>query len=131
MLDKKRIRLMSKTAMYEKQHIREDMKISSYYKKDYSSMNTVLTLLWVTVGYLIVAGTVLFLNMDALLENLTVQKLVVIVGILLAAYLILLIVYGISAAGYYKKRHTDSKQRVKKYYRDLNRLSKMIERENR
>lgn len=122
---------MSKTAMYEKQHIREDMKISSYYKKDYSSMNTVLTLLWVTVGYLIVAGTVLFLNMDALLENLTVQKLVVIVGILLAAYLILLIVYGISAAGYYKKRHTDSKQRVKKYYRDLNRLSKMIERENR
>lgn len=130
MLDKKRIRLMSKTAMYEKHHIREDMKISSYYKKDYSSMNTVLTLLWVTVGYLIVAGVIVFLNMDSLLENLTVQKLVFIVGIAVASYLILLIVYGISAASHYKKRHTRAKQRVKKYYRDLNRLSKMIEKEN-
>lgn len=130
MLDKKRIRLMSKTAMYEKHHIREDLKISSYYKKDYSSMNTVLTLLWVTIGYLIVAAAIVFLNMDALLENLTVQKLVVIVGGAVAAYLIVLIVYGISAASYYKRRHTRAKQRVKKYYRDLNRLSKMIEKEN-
>lgn len=131
MLDKKRIRLMSKTAMYEKHHIREDLKISSYYKKDYSSMNTVLTLLWVTIGYLIVAGVIVFLNMDSLLENLTLQKLVVIVGVAVASYLILLIVYGISAASYYKRKHSNSKQRVKKYYRDLNRLSKMMKKESR
>lgn len=130
MLDKKRIRLMSKTAMYEKHHIREDIKISSYYKKDYSSMNTLLTLLWATVGYLIVATAIVFLNMDSLLENLTVQKLVIIVGVAVATYLIVLIVYGISAANFYKKRHTKAKQRVKKYYRDLKRLSKMIEKES-
>lgn len=130
MLDKKRIRLMSKTAMYEKHHIREDIKISSYYKKDYSSMNTLLTLLWATLGYLIVAAAIVFLNMDSLLENLTVQKLVIIVGVAVVAYLIVLIVYGISAVNFYKKRHTKAKQRVKKYYRDLKRLSKMIEKES-
>lgn len=131
MLDKKRIRLMSKTAMYEKYHIREDLKISSYYKKDYTSMNTLITLLWVTVGYLFVAAIIAYTNLDFLLENLTVQKLVIIVGVVVASYLIVLIIYGISASGFYTRKHTQAKQRVKKYYRDLTRLGKMIEKETK
>ena len=131
MLDKKRIRLMSKVAMYEKHHIREDLKISSYYKKDYSSMNTLITLLWATIGYLIIAAVIVFINLDFLLEDLTVQKLVIIVGIAVALYLIILIVYGISASSFYTRKHTKSKQRVKKYYRDLTRLSKIIEKESK
>lgn len=131
MLDKKRIRLMSKTAMYEKHHIREDLKISSYYKKDYSSMNTLITLLWTTVGYLIIAAIIVFINLDSLLKDLTVQKMVIIVGVAIASYLIVLIVYGVSASSYFSRRHTNAKQRVKKYYRDLNRLSKMIEKEKK
>ena len=39
MLDKRKIRLMIKMASYEKQGAEEDLKISSYYKKDYVSMN--------------------------------------------------------------------------------------------
>ena len=37
MLDKKRIRLMAKMSAYEKKHEKEDLRISSYYKKDYES----------------------------------------------------------------------------------------------
>ena len=122
---------MSKTAMYEKHHIREDLKISSYYKKDYSSMNTLITLLWTTVGYLIIAAIIVFINLDSLLKDLTVQKMVIIVGVAIASYLIVLIVYGVSASSYFSRRHTNAKQRVKKYYRDLNRLSKMIEKEKK
>lgn len=131
MLDKKRIRLMSKVAMYEKHHIREDLKISSYYKKDYSSLNTLITLLWITVGYILLAAIIVFVNLDVLLEQLTIQKLVFVVGCAVAIYLILLIVYGISASNLYKTKHTKSKQRVKKYYRDLTRLGKMIAKEKR
>ena len=56
MLDKKRIRLMTKMAIYEKNNINEDLKISSYYKKDYSSLNTLITVLWITIGYGIAAA---------------------------------------------------------------------------
>ena len=38
MLDKKRIRLMAKMSAYEKKHAKEDLRISSYYKKDYASV---------------------------------------------------------------------------------------------
>lgn len=45
MLDVKRIRLMARMAQYEKNDIRKDMKISTYYKKDYVSLNTLITIL--------------------------------------------------------------------------------------
>ena len=51
MLDKRKIRLMTKAAIYEKEYGDEDLKITSYYKKDYSSLNTWITLIWITAGY--------------------------------------------------------------------------------
>ena len=47
---------MTKAAVYEKEHAEEDVKISSYYKKDYASLNTWITLIWVTVGYVLAGG---------------------------------------------------------------------------
>ena len=61
MLDKRKIRLMTRAAIYEKNYGEEDFKISSYYKKDYSSLNTWVTLIWITVGYGL-AVAVLFLG---------------------------------------------------------------------
>ncbi len=56
MLDKKRIRLMVRMASYEKTNAKQDQKISSYYKKDYISLNTLITILWITIGYAIIVG---------------------------------------------------------------------------
>lgn len=125
MLDKKRIRLMARMAAYEKKSAKEDLKISSYYKKDYSSLNTLITVLWITVGYVIAAGLVVLCNLDSLLENLNITKLLLIAAIAVAGYLVLLIVYCVCASSFYKSRHNKAKQRVKKYYRDLARLEKM------
>ena len=58
MLDKRKIRLMIKMASYEKQGAEEDLKISSYYKKDYVSMNVWATAIWFTIGYAIVAALI-------------------------------------------------------------------------
>ncbi len=125
MLDKRRIRLMARMSAYEKKHIKQDLKISTYYKKDYSSLNTLITLLWITVGYVIVAALYVLCNMDAILENLDLTKLFLLIGVTVGAYLMLVIVYCVCASSYYKDRHSRAKQRVKKYYRDLARLEKM------
>lgn len=125
MLDKRRIRLMARMSAYEKKYIKQDLKISTYYKKDYSSLNTLITLLWITVGYVIVAALYVLCNMDAILENLDLTKLFLLIGVAVGAYLILVIVYCVCANSYYKDRHSRAKQRVKKYYRDLARLEKM------
>lgn len=130
MLDKRRIRLMARMSAYEKSHIKQDLKISTYYKKDYASLNTLLTLLWITVGYVIAAGLYALCNVDAILKNLDLNKLFLLAGIAVGAYLVLVIIYCVCASSFYKAKHNRAKQRVKKFYRDLARLEKMDMKEN-
>lgn len=131
MLDKKRIRLMARMSAYEKKHIKQDLKISTYYKKDYASLNTLITLLWITIGYVIVAGLYALCNMDAILKNLDLNKLFLLAAIAVGVYLILVIIYCVCANSFYKEKHNRAKQRVKKFYRDLARLEKMDIKENK
>jgi uncharacterized membrane protein YesL len=131
MLDKNRIRLMTKMAQYEKALAPEDLKISSYYKKDYVSLNTLITVIWITIGYIMVTGLVVVSNIDALLKNLTTSKFIIIASIGIGAYIVLLIVYCVCAGSFYKSRYNHSKQRVKRYYRDLSRLGKLYMKEKK
>ena len=131
MLDKRKVRLMTKMAIYEKEYGEKDIKISGYYKKDYSSLNTWITLIWISAGYLLAAVLLALCGADALLEDLTILKLLVFVTIAAAAYFALLIIYGVGAGRFYRKKHTQAKQRVKKYYRDMSRLEKIYKKEYR
>ena len=112
-------------AMYESKQGEEDFKISSYYKKDYASLNTLITVLWITVGYAILAGLYALCNLNTLLENLTITKLLLMIAIAVGIYLILVIIYCVFAGNFYKGKYNKAKQRMKKYYRDLARLGKM------
>lgn len=125
MLDKKKIRLMTKSAVYEKKQGGEDLKISSYYKKDYVSLNTWISLVWVTVGYALICGVVLLCFGESLLEDLTIMKLLVLAAVGAGAYLSLLIIYGIGAGNFYSQKYFGAKKRVKKYMRDISKLEKM------
>ena len=125
MLNKRKIRLMTKAAIYEKDYGEEDLKITSYYKNDYSSLNTWITLIWITAGYTLLGVILLLCFGEAFLEGVTVMRLVFIASAALALYLVLVILYGIGAGNYYSKKYIRARQRVKKYLRDLSRLEKM------
>ena len=125
MLDKRKIRLMTRTAIYEKEYGEEDLKISSYYRKDYTSLNTWITLIWVTVGYFLLGGIIFLCYGEALIEGITITWLLIFAAVAVALYLALIIIYGIGAGSFYSKKHAWAKQRVKKYMRDITRLEKM------
>ena len=125
MLDKRKIRLMTRAAIYEKNYGEEDFKISSYYKKDYSSLNTWVTLIWITVGYGL-AVAVLFLGWGEAADGRHhACKVICFCRGGDSAYVSLLIAYGIGAGSFYKNKHIKAKQRVKKYLRDLSRIEKI------
>lgn len=131
MLDKNRIKLMTKMTQYENSLAPGDLKINSYYKKDYASINTLITAIWTTIGYAMVAAMVLFCNMDAVMKNLTITKIIIIAAVVVGAYIIVMVTYCVCASSYYKAKHNRAKQRVKKYYRDLSRLGKIYMKEKR
>ena len=46
-------------AAYEEKKGKEDIPISSYYRKDYVGLNVLITILWTTIGYGLFLGLVL------------------------------------------------------------------------
>ena len=131
MLDKNRIRLMTKMARYDQKQAEEDLKISSYFKKDYASLNSLVTAIWVTIGYILIVAAYILFNVEKLFEGLTLERLVIMVLVVIGLYIVLVSVYFICANSFYKKRHDKAKRRVKKYYRNLSRLGKMRMKEKR
>lgn len=125
MIDKRKVRLMTRAAIYEKRYGEEDIKITGYYQKDYSSLNTWITLIWVTAGYILLGGIIFLCFGESLVEGLTIMRLLFLAAVALALYLALMILYGIGAGNFYSKKHIRAKQRVKKYLRDISRLEKM------
>ena len=116
---------MTRAAIYEKRYGEEDIKITDYYQKDYSSLNTWITLIWITVGFFLVAALFFLAGGESMLEGITIMKLLILAAIILGSYLSLLIIYGIGAGSFYRKKHIRAKQRMKRYMRDLSRLEKM------
>ncbi len=128
MLDENRIRLMTKLAICEKKGIEKDIQISGYYKKDYASLKKWITLIGITIGYGLAAALFAVCASDTLLEDLTFIKLVLLGVIVVGVYLALLILYGIGAGSFYKKKHQKAKENVRSYYRGLIKLEKVSKR---
>lgn len=128
MLNEDKVKLMTRMAMYESKEGAEDFRISAYYKKDYSSFHTIVTIIWVTIGYAIAVGVGAVAFLDVILKNLNMAFLVMLVICLLTGYVVLVVMYGIVASRFYQKKHTDARMRVKKFNHDLTRLNRMYER---
>lgn len=131
MLDKDRIKLMTKMAKYEDTKAAEDLKIVGFHKKDYASFNTWITAIWITIGYAIVLGLLFFSASDVLLHDLTVKKLTNICAVIIVTYIFILVTYCVYSSGFFKKKYDKAHRRVKRYYRELSHLGKSYMKEKR
>ncbi|GCA66104.1 hypothetical protein KGMB01110_05400 [Mediterraneibacter butyricigenes] len=86
MLNENRVKLMTRMAAYEEKKGKEDIPISSYYRKDYVGLNVLITILWTTIGYGLFLGLVLIGGMDNFLESLTITKMIILALIIVVGY---------------------------------------------
>jgi len=129
MLNEKRVKHMVKLAVYESKSFSEDYKVSSFFKGDYISFNVLCSLLWATVGFVIVAGLLGIVYMEVILDAMTLKKAFLLLVGVIVAYVILMLIYGISSYFFYKKKHLSARQNIKKYGSNLETLEKMYEKE--
>lgn len=130
MLNEKRVKHMVKLAKYEAKQGTEDLRASSYFKGDYISFNVLCTLLWATVGFVIIGGLLGFGYLDMVLEDLTLKKGLFIILAFIIAYVVLMIIYGVIAYFFYRDKHFSARQNIKKFGRGLEVLEKMYEKED-
>ena len=130
MLNEERVKHMIKLADYETKGGKEELKISSYFKKDYISMNTMWTLLWMTVAYGLVVLTVWLALRELVTVELSQIQVLSLIILIASIYLALFITYLVTARRYYKRKHARAYHRVKKFKENLMVLEKMYEKED-
>ena len=131
MVDKSRIKLMTKMASYDQKLSEEDADIYGYFKKDYVSLKTLTSALWITFAYAIIVIAGVFCYIDRILNNLSIGRIITISVIIFAAYIVLLVAYCVCAHNFYKRKYTNAKKRIKRYYKQIVHLQRMYAKEKK
>lgn len=130
MLNEERVKHMIKLADYETKKGSEEMKISSYFKKDYISMNTLGALVWMTIAYILCVVAIWLSVRGFVTVELTETQILSLVVLIVGFYLMLFVIYMIIARRFYKKKHARAYHRIKKFKEDLAVLERMYEKED-
>ena len=124
MLDKKKVRIMTKLSIYEKNMGRHDTRLAKYFRSDYVHYRVLKTLVAVTFGYALLLFMAVVYRSDYLVANAVTLDYATIGRSVLRIYLLLLVVFAvISAVGYFIA-YTVSRKRLSGYYNLLKKLRK-------
>lgn len=127
MLNEDKIRIMSRCAMYEKGQGKEDLAVNRYFQGDYIRLNTLKTLIGVTIGFLLCFGMYLVIRAEYYMENIFDMDLMAFVRNTLVYYVIVLVVFAVISIVFYGWKYADTQRRVRWYYQDLKTLAEMDE----
>ena len=130
MLNEERVKHMVKLADYETKRGNEEMKISSYFKNDYISMNTLASLVWMTIAYILCIVAIWLSVREFVTVELTEPQIQSLVVLIVGLYLVLFIMYMVIARRFYKKKHARAYHRMKRFKEDLAVLERMYEKED-
>lgn len=131
MLDERKVKLMTKLALYEETQGKEDFKISEYYRKDYVGMHVFSSIIWVTIGYACVAFLIVLSGLEALMDSMSNSLMLMILMIFVVGYVGTVVIFSIISSHIYNQKHKDARMRVKKYNHNLTRLLRWYEREKK
>ena len=90
MINKRKVRLMARTAMYLKHEGTEDIPKSKYYRKDYVSLHMWLTAIAVTIAYFLLLILIACCNFESLINRLTTMNYTVLLVVIILGYIAML-----------------------------------------
>ncbi len=125
MLNFKKIRLMTKLAVYEKKDGKEDIYLSKYYKTDYVRFQVLKSIISATIGYVLIIGLIVFYRMEYLIKNAVVLDYKLIGTYILGFYLMTIAIYGLGAFAGYSMKYNASRKKLSRYFKLLKRLEKV------
>lgn len=128
MLNNRKIRIMTKLAIYEEKEGKEDIRLSKYYKTDYVRLNVLKTVMSATFGYLLLLIIIAVYRSEYLIQNAVELNYKSIFRTILGYYLITLTVMLVSAIIGYSIKYDRSRKQLSQYFRLLKRL-RMLYRE--
>lgn len=131
MIDPKKVRLMTKLAVYEEGPGKRDLKINCYSKKTYVNIKQIESMIAITVAYLL--GLVLYcfgIYTDIISQGLKFPYKKYFFHALFF-YLLIIIIDFVCTRRYYAKVYEKMRKDIKQYDYNLYRLEKYIQKEEK
>lgn len=123
MINNSKVKLMTKLAVYEKNH-KDDIEISKYNKSDFVRLNLIKNVLSVTLAYIMVLVIVGIYQMEYLVANAVTLDYKSLGIDILGYYCIVLIIFCISGMLISSIRYSKAIKRLNKYLKRLRILKK-------
>lgn len=132
MLNEEKVRSMNRLALYEQTQGRRYLPVSKYYRSDYIGLALIKNFFLVTIGYILVIGSIAVYFGETLMNsNLQTEDLVEYGIDILLGYAVVLAAYTILTYIQYTIRYHMAKKSVRGYYEELTKLEKMYNREEK
>lgn len=125
MLNNRKVRLMTKLAIYEKKEGKEDIKLAKYYKSDYARLNVLKTAVAVTIAFIFICALVVIYRAEYIIANAFELDYAQIGKEVLGVYLVLMAVYLILTMLGYSLKYAASRKKLARYFRMLRKLNHM------
>lgn len=129
MLNNRKIRIMTKLAIYETKKGKEDIYLSKYYKTDYVRLKTLKTVICTTIAYVLILALIVLYRSEYLIKNAVKLDYKTIGTYVLGIYILVIAVYGLGAVIGYSLKYDASRKKLARYYKILKRLNKIYKEE--
>lgn len=130
MLNNRKVRLMTRLAIYEQTEGKEDVRISKYFQTDYVRLNVLKTVVAITVGYLLIMLLLIVYHSEYLIREAVTLDYTGILTRYVGIYIIVLTVYGALGMIGYMIKYRASRKKLAKYFRMLRRLRSLYREED-
>ena len=131
MINEEKVRLMTQLEIYETTKGKKQFNIIKYYKRDYIRYHMFRTAVAATFAFLIIAGIYVFLNLAEILDSLNQIDYLDVAKKVGIMYVIFLAFYLLVAWLVYAIRYNKVKPDIINYSRNLKRLQKIYEKEEK
>ena len=128
MLSEDRIKVMTKLAVFEKEHGKENEIASHYYKSDYISYHMIWTAIATTGAYLLMLVLYFAVNFDNYMENMHKMKLGDMAALgknMIFLYIVLMVLMLMSSFFFYRKKYRSAQKGLEEYCRRLHDLERI------
>lgn len=131
MVNKDRVILMTRMSAFRQREGKKTAAINQYFRSDYVGFQVLKSVISATIVFCILLGTYVLFHFEELMQNIYNLNVMAVARRLLVYYILLVGGYAVISYVIYSIRYTKMRGRMKNYYNDLKRLSKLYEKGQR
>jgi len=125
MLNNKKIRMMTKLAVYEDKEGKEDIHLSKYYKTDYVRYQVLKSAISATIGYILILVLTFLYKSEYIIQNAVSLDYKTIGIYILGIYIMVITIYGLGSVAIFSLKYDASRKKLTRYFKLLKRLHKI------